>query len=319
LKLKRSTRVLRRVVKGPDTVIAYTIAFRGRGIPDTGGGEPMDNSIGSFHPQVVHFAIALLSVGVVLRLVSLTRRVSFAGPAATALLLLGTASAVAAAYTGIEAHGPVERVPGSREAVVEHEDWGMRARNVFLAVGALEILALVLARRGKARPAELLSGAVGIVGLFCLYEAGEHGGELVYSYAGGVGIRSGEPEDVTRLLLAGLYHQAQLDRKAGRSAEASRLIDEMARRFPDDLEVRMLAAESILLDGKDAEGALAALDRLSVPDESRRLVIRQGVLRADALVSAGRATEARGVLEGLLARYPDARTVKEKLSSLPAP
>jgi uncharacterized membrane protein len=279
----------------------------------------MVDSIGSFHPQVVHFAIALLIVGVVFRLLSLTGRVAFAGPAASLLLLSGTASAVAAAYTGIEAHGPVERVPGSREAVVEHEDWGMRARNVFLAVGALEILALVLARRGKARPAEFVSGVVGIVGLFCLYEAGEHGGELVYSYAGGVGIRSGEPEDVSRLLLAGLYHQAQLDRKAGRSAEASRLIDEMARRFPDDVEVRMLAAESILLDGKDPEGALAALDRISVPEESRRLVIRQGVLRADALVSAGCAAEARGVLEGLLARYPDARTVKEKLSSLPAP
>jgi uncharacterized membrane protein len=279
----------------------------------------MGDSMGSFHPQVVHFAIVLLVLGVVFRLLSLTGRVAFAGPSASLLLLLGTASVVAAAYTGIEAHGPVERVPGSREAVQEHEEWGIRTRNVFLAVGALEILALVFARRRGARAAEMLSAAVGVAGLLCLYEAGEHGGELVYSYAGGVGIRSGEPEDVSRLLLAGLYHQAQLDRKAGRSAEASRLIDEMARRVPDDLEVRMLAAESILLDGKDAEGALAALDRLSVPDESRRLVIRQGVLRADALVSAGRAAEARGVLEGLLARYPDARAVKEKLSSLPAP
>lgn len=280
----------------------------------------MGDSIGSFHPQVVHFAIALLIIGVVFRLLSLTGRLAFTGPAASVLLLLGTASAVAAVQTGTAAHGPVERVPGSRDAVVEHEDWGIRARNVFLAVAALEILALVLARRGKARPVHLLSGVVGIAGLFCLFEASEHGGELVYSYAGGVGIRSGEPEDVGRLLLAGLYHQAQLDRKAGRSAEASRLVEEMARRFPDDLEVQMLAAESLLLDAIDAEGALAALDRLSVPEDNRRLVLRHGVLRADALHGAGRADEARRVLEDLLARYPDSRTVKEKLSSLsPAP
>jgi len=279
----------------------------------------MGDSMGSFHPQVVHFAIALLIVGVVFRLLSLTGRIAFAGPAASVLLLLGTALAVAAAQTGIAAHGPVERVPGSRDAVVEHEDWGIRARNVFLAVAALEILALVLARRGKARPAHLLSGAVGLAGLFCLYEAAEHGGELVYSYAGGVGIRSGEPEDVARLLLAGLYHQAQLDRTAGRPAEASRLIEEMARRFPDDLEVQMLAAESLLLDGKEAEGAIAALDRISVPQDNRRLVSRHGILRADALQGAGRADEARSVLEALLARYPDSSSVKEKLANLPTP
>ena len=277
------------------------------------------DSIGSIHPQVVHFAIALLIVGVVFRLLSLTGRIAFAGPAASVLLLLGTASAVAAVQSGTAAHGPVERVPGSRDAGVEHEDWGIRARNVFLAVAALEVLALALARRGKARPVQLLSGAVGLAGLFCLFEASEHGGELVYSYAGGVGIRTGEPEDVGRLLLAGLYHQAQLDRKAGRPAEASRLIEEMAQRFPDDLEVQMLAAESMLLGGKDAEGALAALDRISVPQDSRRLVSRHGILRADALQGAGRAAEARDVLEGLLTRYPDSSSVKEKLANLPKP
>ncbi len=279
----------------------------------------MGDSIGTFHPQVVHFAIVLLIVGVVFRLLSLTGRVSFAGPAASVLILLGTASAVAAAETGIAAHGPAERVPGARDAVVEHEDWGIWTRNVFLAVAGLEVLALFLSRRGMARPVHALSGLVGLAGLFCLYEAGEHGGELVYSYAGGVGIRSGEPEDVTRLLLAGLYHQAQLDRKEGRPAEAARLVDEMARRFPEDLDVLLLSAESRLLDQKDAAGALAALDRISVPQDSRRLVSRHGVLKADALLEAGQAAEARTVLEELLARFPDNRTVKERLSALPAP
>ncbi|HLE70861.1 MAG TPA: tetratricopeptide repeat protein [Vicinamibacteria bacterium] len=93
----------------------------------------------------------------------------------------------------------------------------------------------------------------------------------------------------------------------------------MARRFPDDLEVQMLAAESLLLDGKEAEGAIAALDRISVPGENRRLVLRHGILRADALQGAGRADEARSVLEALLARYPDSSSVKEKLANLPTP
>ena len=61
--------------------------------------------MGSYHPQVVHFAIALVFVGAALRLVSLTRRVTFAGPAATTLMLLATISAFAATYTGTAAHG----------------------------------------------------------------------------------------------------------------------------------------------------------------------------------------------------------------------
>lgn len=90
-----------------------------------------------------------------------------------------------AAASGDAAHSPVERVPGSAAAVKDHETWGARARNVFIAVGVVEVLGLVLARRGKARPFQFASAALCLVGAFTLYEAAEHGGELVYSYAGG--------------------------------------------------------------------------------------------------------------------------------------
>ena len=49
--------------------------------------------IGVFHPQVVHFVIALLIAGVVFRLVSLTGKLTFTGPAAAVLLLAGTLAA----------------------------------------------------------------------------------------------------------------------------------------------------------------------------------------------------------------------------------
>jgi len=59
------------------------------------------------HPQVVHFAIALLFLGVPLRLLSLTGKVPFAKHAATTLLLLGTIAAVVSVKSGTAAHGPV--------------------------------------------------------------------------------------------------------------------------------------------------------------------------------------------------------------------
>jgi uncharacterized membrane protein len=273
-------------------------------------------SLAAYHPQVVHFAIALLVAGVVFRWLHLSGRAAFAGTTALALILAGTLAAIVSVKSGDDAHGPVERVPGAYAAVKEHEEWGERARNVFIGVALLELLALVAARWGRTRAVQLGSGVLGLAGLFCLYEAGEHGGELVYSHAGGVGLRTGDPGDVGRLLLAGLYHQARLDREAGRPEQAAALIDLAARRFPDDAEVRMLAAESTLLDGKDPAGALEQLGRIAVPASDRRMRVRHALMTADALVASGQRDAARALLQSLRGEFPDDGRVKAKLQEL---
>jgi uncharacterized membrane protein len=93
------------------------------------------------HPQVVHFVIALLFAGVVFRWLSFTDRLAPLGPAALVLLLTGTVAAVLAVQSGEAAHGPVERIPGVRAAVQDHQDWGERTRNIFLGVALLEVAA----------------------------------------------------------------------------------------------------------------------------------------------------------------------------------
>src|SRR5213594_4735710 len=216
-------------------------------------------SLAALHPAIVHFAIALLFAGVLFRWVSLTGRAAFTAPAAAVLLLVGSLGAVLAVKSGTDAHGPVERVPGARAAVMEHEEWGERTRNIFLVVAALEIAALIPAVQRWRKGVHVASAVVGLAGAFSLYEAGEHGGELVYAYAGGVGIRSGNPDDVDRLLVAGLYHQAMLDRKAGRTAEAAELISQLAQRHPEDTSARLLVIESLIVDKKNGKAALAAL------------------------------------------------------------
>lgn len=275
-------------------------------------------NIASWHPQVVHFAIALLVVGVLLRWISLTGRAAFTGPAAAVLLLAGTTAALLAVKSGTDAHGPVERVPGARQAVVEHEDLGKRAKNIFLVVAVLEIAALVLTRR-SARVTKGLTVASALVGLWggvVLYEAGQHGGELVYSYAGGVGIRSGDTTDVSRLLLAGLYHSAQAARARHDSAAAAELFAEIARRFPNDTTVQFLAIESLVRDRNDGTSALAALARRSVPAGDQRLRLRYGFLKADAFVAAGRSDSARATLEQLARDFPDNPRIKDRLAQM---
>jgi uncharacterized membrane protein len=275
----------------------------------------MPPSFAALHPQVVHFVIGLLIVGVLFRLVALSGRLKWTGPAATTLLVLGGAAAWVAAKSGDAAHGPVERVPGVRDAVVEHEEWGERTRNVFVGVAALELVALALGA-GAARTIRAVSGLAGIAGVFVLYEAAEHGGELVYAYAGGVGIRSGNPEDVGRLLVAGLYNESQLARKAGRGDDANRLIRIMLDRNPADATTRLLWAESLLLDRKDPAAALAALDSTTVRPDDARLRPRRDMLAADALHASGRIDSARVVLQTAATQFPANARVKAKLDSL---
>ena len=275
-------------------------------------------NLASFHPQIVHFAIALLCVGVLFRWISLTGRAAWTGPAAAVLLLVGTVSAVLAVQSGTDAHGPVERVPGARAAVIEHEDWGKRTRNIFLIVAALEIGALALARRSArvTKGLTIASAVVGLAGGFALYEAGEHGGELVYSYAGGVGIRSGDTTDVSRLLMAGLYHSAQAARTRHDSAAAAELFAEMARRFPGDTTVQFLAIESLVRDRNDGKAALAALARVTVPAGDQRLRLRYGFLKTDAFLAAGRSDSARATLEQLARDFPENSRIRDRLTQI---
>lgn len=278
-------------------------------------------TLAPLHPQIVHFVIALLFCGVLFRWLSFvtTPRLAFTAPAAIVLLLTGTAAAVLAVQSGLAAHGPVERVPGARAAVQDHEEWGERTRNIFLGVAGLEILALAIRGRRYARYERAVlvaSGVVGLAGAFALYQAGDKGGDLVYNHAGGVGIRSGDPGDVGHLLMAGLYHQAMADRRAGKSTDAAQLIGELAQRFPDDTTVRLLTVESLIVDRHDGKGALAALKWFPATPDSRFLRFRVGLLHADALAAAGAADSAKLLLQGMSAEFPNNGAIRGRLAKL---
>lgn len=272
--------------------------------------------MGTLHPQVVHFTIVLVIVGVAFRLISLFGRPAFVSPAAATLLLLGTIFAAISVRSGSDAHGPVERAPGARAAVVAHEEWGERAHNILIAIAALEVIALLLRRSPKGRYLHIASAALGVLAVFAVYEAGEHGGALVYEYAGGVGIRSGDPKDVERLLLAGLYHQSQVDRQAGKAQEAADLIATAARRFPRDVEVQLLAAESRLVDDKNPQAAIDALNAIQVPDDNRVLRTRRATLQADAFEAAGQKDAAVAVLQPIVEAFPTNARLKARLDAL---
>ncbi len=275
------------------------------------------SSLASFHPQIVHFVVALTLVGALLRWMSLIPKVSFASPAATTLLLLGAVGGVLAVSSGMAAHQPVEAIPGVAAAVRTHEDWGHRARTVLLIIAGLELLGLLLLPLPTFRRwVHVASAAVCLLGGATVVVAGEKGGELVYSYAGGPGLRTGDTADITRLFVAGVYQQALVERARHQPIAAAELIELLARRAPGDTAIELLRIESLLRDRGDAPGALAALAALTLPADNQRLQVRAGLLTVDAYVAAGLPDSARAVLERLVARFPASQRLKDRLTQL---
>lgn len=264
-------------------------------------------SIAAWHPQTVHFVVALAFVGVGARLVSLLplERFRFTNAMATACIVMAAIASWLSVESGTDAHGPVERVPGARAAVQEHEDAGKLAEKVLIGLGLVELITLAVSNHPKAaRAMRVVAGLGGLAACAAVYEAAEHGGDLVFNYAGGIGLRSGDTTDIRHLLVAGLYHDAMRERGAGRKDDAARLIAELQRQMPGDTNVKFLAAESMIKDANNGRLALAMLDSIQVPADNMRMQSRKEMLRSDAYVSAGVPDSARIVLEALRAKMP---------------
>ena len=271
--------------------------------------------IGFYHPIVIHFAIGLLAVGVLFRWISLTGRAAFAGPAAASVILLATVATVVAAQSGENAHVAVEAVPGAAGAVRAHQLWGERTRNLAVAIGGLELLALAFRGRTTARRILFASAGLGVVAVLSVLETGKLGGELVYAHAGGVGIRSGDPEDVARLLLAGLVAQAELDEKAGPPrrrgepardgrADASRPIPR-SRSGPPRRCSRIGTTPRAPSRSSHGSAPLRT---------SHSCASAAAWLTADALDALGRRAEARVVLERLRTEFPENTRLRGRLA-----
>lgn len=262
--------------------------------------------IAALHPQVVHFVVASLFIGLPLYWLAFIPRLRVLRLTALILLVIGAGAAWVAFESGDQSNERAEDIPGARAAVEEHEEWGERTAILFSVLVGLQALAFFVQRasdrqaaavepveydpealppgyilRTSARSLTAIVALGWAAGLGVLYETAEHGGDIVYGHAGGVGTRSGDPEDVQRLLMAGLYNESILDRAAGQYEDAARLVDEMARRYPDDPEVRLLLAESMIEDRQDGRGALRVLASLQA-QSGGPTSLRQALLRADA-------------------------------------
>ena len=138
----------------------------------------------SWHPWIVHFAIALIPVGVLIDLAAVILRRPAWHTAGYTMLLLGTAAAAGAVITGNQAALPYRNDGAVSGLVQRHEDWGSASFVLFLAI-LLGRLPLQLRGRTGGWALRFLVIAA-LAGCGILFTASLYGGELVYRHGVGV-------------------------------------------------------------------------------------------------------------------------------------
>lgn len=127
--------------------------------------------LGALHPGVVHFPIALLSVGALLEILQILRRKPEAAPGTPALTWLAAAAAVPATLFGFM----LADAEGCEGALIDRHQW------LGVASTAVAVLAALAAFKAKSSPGALRVLRIALVlGAGLVMATGYLGGELVF-------------------------------------------------------------------------------------------------------------------------------------------
>lgn len=137
-----------------------------------------------WHPIIVHFTIALLSIAIITDFLYLISKKENFWHFATYLLVLGTLSAVGAVLSGHQAEDSVLLNPQTRPMVDSHKLSGEITMWIFIALTTLRFVFIKLKKFGE--PVKWIYYLLGLTAMVFLFRTGILGGEMVYIH--GVGI-----------------------------------------------------------------------------------------------------------------------------------
>ena len=148
--------------------------------------------LASLHPKIVHFPIALLFIYTFLESVGLFTNKEIFTKTAFILLILGVLGAFGAVLTGHQAEEAwTFWNAASKNLLEEHESLATITLWYFfflLILRTLFVINVEIKNKFRQHALKMKIGftVLAVAGCFFVYEAGEHGGKLVYKHAVGV-------------------------------------------------------------------------------------------------------------------------------------
>lgn len=154
--------------------------------------------LAEFHPRVVHFAVAFLSIYPLAELIAFIFKKDYLEKTAHIILFIGVISALAAVLTGNQAEN-VASLWEEKGAIIpfgeinEHEEY---ATITLLFFSALLIIRTFLVIKHKFTGIlRIIVLLLAFVGFYFVFEAGDHGGKLVFKHGVGTELKKMEIEE----------------------------------------------------------------------------------------------------------------------------
>ncbi len=147
-----------------------------------------------FHPIVVHFAIALLSIAVVMEFLFLLSKKENHWQLAGQMLIAGTVFAILAVITGNLAYDQVQISENVEALVHSHRDTGTIAMWGFIVLAIVRFTFIRFSLFQK--PVKWVYYLLAIFAVTFLFRTGLLGGEMVYFH--GVGVQQQAPPSLEK-------------------------------------------------------------------------------------------------------------------------
>jgi len=140
------------------------------------------------HPAIVHFPIVLIFLGTLVSVLTIFTRRGALPQFAAVILILGAGGAQLAVNTGEDqADEVIQRMPDSKPFIRVHAEWGERVRNAAVVAAISAVVALAAYRLVRVRRIlAVITTLIAAWASYCVFEAGEYGGAMVYHH--GVGL-----------------------------------------------------------------------------------------------------------------------------------
>jgi uncharacterized membrane protein len=137
----------------------------------------------NIHPMLVHFPIALFFFAVLMDFLSFFLPEGWWGEKKTVIIyVIGAISVVVVYFTGKMAAGTLHNISNVEQQAVEHHmQWGLRTM-WFFVIYTLIRLALVFTKRMQKLNLHVVMFLISLIGIFFLFETGDHGAKLVFKY-----------------------------------------------------------------------------------------------------------------------------------------